>query len=65
MDWSTILHECQKFGPAQNILGPVKGQGNRLCPVDEKKCLGMKFNLHRNLKISNTNSKFFCLIVAV
>ena len=22
-----ILHECQKIGPAQNILEPVKGQG--------------------------------------
>ena len=60
-----FLGWLKKFGPAQNLLGPVKGQGNRLCPVDEKKCLGMKFNLHRNLKISNTNSKFFCLIVAV
>ena len=38
---------------------------HRLCPVDEKKCLGMKFHLHRKLKILNTNSKFFCLIVAV
>ena len=25
--WSTVVHEYQKFGPAHNILGPVKGQG--------------------------------------
>ena len=32
----------KKFGPAQNILGPVKGQGisegSFLCPVSGKKC---------------------------
>ena len=24
------MHWLKKFGPAQNILGPVKGQGNTL-----------------------------------
>ena len=37
----------------------------RLCPIDEKKRLGMEFNIHRDLQISNSNSNFFCLIVAV
>ena len=30
---STIVHEYQKFGPAQNIFGPVKGQGIRLMSI--------------------------------